>query len=328
MLNRANIQWSGKTLYNQVERGNVLFDCSVQRSLVWKIDKKRELIDSMLKNYPIPPFYFQKHENGKYDALDGKQRSNAIHGYIAGEYELQNLDPVIDDSGEEFDVNGLTFENLPEWAQDRIKEFSLTIYYFDSITEDEVAELFYRINNGKPLSSIELTRVKAKSLVAFQRLANANCIAESITDNGKLRYNDENTAMQAYTICYQDQPDFSTKPFREFIESAEVTEEQEKRLLSAMDYVHYAMVTLNTEDKEQARTFRHMKSRTHLVSCIWLAFQTMESMTKDEYSDMVHNFFGTTTTASMDNEYNIACKAGSARKEAISRRLNALRKLY
>lgn len=32
MLKKANIQWSGKTLANQIKNGMVLFDCAVQRN--------------------------------------------------------------------------------------------------------------------------------------------------------------------------------------------------------------------------------------------------------------------------------------------------------
>lgn len=223
MLKKANIQWSGKTLRNQIEKGQVSFDCAVQRNPVWDMSRKSLLIHSMIEGYPIPPFYFARKDNGKYDALDGQQRSLSIKGYLDGEFPLSDDTPqVIDENGFPVTVSGLKFSELPEWAQDNIKDYSLTIYYFEGITEEEIAELFFRINNGKPLTSVELTRVKAKSILKFREIAKHEMIAGAITEAGKRRYNDENVAMQAWALCFSDCRDFTTKGFRPLIESAAV----------------------------------------------------------------------------------------------------------
>lgn len=227
MLKKANIQWSGKTLRNQIEKGQVSFDCAVQRNPVWDVSRKSLLIHSMIEGYPIPPFYFARRDDGKYDALDGQQRSLAIKGYLDGEFPLsEDMPAVTDENGYPVIITGMMFPELPEWAQDNIKDYSLTIYYFEGITEEEIAELFFRINNGKPLTSVELTRVKAKSILKFQEIAKHEMIAGAITEAGKRRYNDENVAMQAWALCFSDCRDFTTKGFRPLIESAAVTEEQ------------------------------------------------------------------------------------------------------
>lgn len=326
MLNRSNMQWSGKTLSNQIKKGAVLFDCAVQRSFVWDITKKRMLIDSMLRNYPINALYFNRMDGGKYDALDGKQRSNAIQSFINNEYTLDNLELFYSDDNEEFNANGLKFEELPKWMQDQIAEYSITIYYFDGITEEEVAEFFYRINNGKPLSSIELTRVKANSLDKFQRVAALPAIADAISDKGKLKYNDETVAMQAWEICFTDNPDFTTAKFRDVIQAATVTEEQVERLTDACGYVSDYLRTLNTDDKDGAKIYKRIRSKTHLVSAIYLANRVLDKMTSDEYGKKLDVFFRCNET-SINPDYNAACRSGSARDTAIATRKAALDKL-
>jgi hypothetical protein len=163
MIKKANIQWSAKQLTKGIEKGTINFDNSVQRGYCWDNNRKSLLIHSMIEGYPIPAFYAAKNEIG-YDMLDGKQRSNAISEYINNRYAITALPEVTTEAGETIDINGLTFEQLPEELQDRIKDYSLTVYYFDGITDDEVNEMFFRLNNGKPLTAIELTRVKAKSI--------------------------------------------------------------------------------------------------------------------------------------------------------------------
>lgn len=326
MLNRSNMQYSGKKLANQVRAGNVLFDCTVQRSFVWDITKKRMLIDSMLRNYPINALYFNRRGDGKYDALDGKQRSNAIRGFIDGEYTLDNLEPFYNENNEEFDANGLKFEELPKWMQDQICDYSITIYYFDGITDEEVAEFFYRINNGKPLSAIELTRVKAGALDKFQRIAALPAIADAISDKGKLRYNDETVAMQAWAICFMTNPDFTTAKFRDVIQEAEVSEDQVQRLTDACDYVSAYLRTLNTDDKDGARIYKRVRSKTHLVSAIYLANKVLDKMTAEEFGEKLDVFFRGNET-SISPEYNAACRSGSARDTAIATRKAALDRL-
>lgn len=323
MLNRSNMQWSGKTLSNQIKKGAVLFDCAVQRSFVWDITKKRMLIDSMLRNYPINALYFNRMDGGKYDALDGKQRSNAIQSFIDNEYTLDNLEPFYSDDNEEFNANGLKFEELPKWMQEQIAEYSITIYYFDGITEEEVAEFFYRINNGKPLSSIELTRVKANSLDKFQRVAALPTIADAISDKGKLKYNDETIAMQAWAICFLENPDFTTAKFRDVIKGADVTENQVERLTDACHYVSAYLRTLNTDDKDGARIYKRIRSKTHLVSAIYLANKVLDVMTAEEFGEKLDVFFRGNET-SISPEYNAACRSGSARDTSILARKTAL----
>ena len=63
-------------------------------------------------------------EDGVYDSLDGKQRSNTISEYLHDEFALSTDTPaVVDDNGGVEDVSGLYFSQLPEWARDRIKDY-------------------------------------------------------------------------------------------------------------------------------------------------------------------------------------------------------------
>lgn len=325
MLKKANIQWSGKTLCNQIEKGQVLFDCAVQRNPVWDLSRKSLLIHSMIEGYPIPPFYFARRSDKRYDALDGLQRSTAISEFLREEYVLtEDTPPIMDEDRNPIDVDGRKMSELPEWAQDNIKDYSLTIYYFEDITDDEISELFFRINNGKPLTSIELTRVKAKCLKQFQQIAAHELIASSVTDAGKKRYTDENIAMQAWMLCFCDTKDFSTKVFRPCIESADVTKEQIKEIFSAMDSVLAVCNSLDASVKENKRVLKKIKTRSHLVSIIYLALQFVRAgRPQDEFRETIYKFFDCTKT-STSKDYNDSVGGGSARPEKIRMRVHAL----
>ena len=325
MLKKANIQWSGKTLRNQIEKCQVSFECAVQRNPVWDISRKSLLIHSMIEGYPIPPFYFARRNDGKYDALDGQQRSLAIKGYLDGEFLLsEDTPPVTDENGYPVTVAGLGFAELPEWIQDNIKDYSLTIYYFEDITEEEIAELFFRINNGKPLTSVELTRVKAKSILKFQEIARHEMISEAITEAGKRRYNDENVAMQAWTLCFSECRDFTTKGFRPFIESAGVTKEQGREIGQALDWVKAGCDLLNPEEKADKRVLKKIKTRSHLVSCTYVALQALRAgKSAEELKEVLYKFFDSNQT-SVSEIYNKSVGSGSAKPDKVQSRIKVL----
>lgn len=325
MLKKANIQWSGKTLRNQIEKGQVSFDCAVQRNPVWDMFRKSLLIHSMIEGYPIPPFYFARRNDGKYDALDGQQRSLAIKEYLDGDFKLSDDTPMVtDENGYPVAIAGMVFPELPEWAQDNIKDYSLTIYYFEGITEEEIAELFFRINNGKPLTSVELTRVKAKSILRFQEIARHEMITEAITEAGKRRYNDENVAMQAWTLCFSNCRDFMTKVFRPFIESAEVTEEQVQEIGQALDCVKAVCDLLNPEEKADKRVLKKIKTRSHLVSCTYVALKALRAgKSVDELKAVLYRFFDSNQT-SVSEIYNKSVGSGSAKPDKVQSRVQVL----
>lgn len=325
MLKKANIQWSGKTLRNQIEKGQVSFECAVQRNPVWDISRKSLLIHSMIEGYPIPPFYFARRNDGKYDALDGQQRSLAIKGYLDGEFLLsEDTPPVTDENGYPVTVVGQEFTELPEWIQDNIKDYSLTIYYFEDITEEEIAELFFRINNGKPLTSVELTRVKAKSILKFQEIAKHEMIAGAITEAGKRRYNNENVAMQAWTLCFSECRDFTTKGFRPFIESAVVTKEQVQEIGQALDCVKAICDLLNPEEKADKRVLKKIKTRSHLVSCTYVALKALRvGVSTKELKEVLYKFFDSNQT-SISEIYNKSVGSGSAKPDKVQSRVQVL----
>lgn len=331
-MTRANIQWSAKTLINYMKKGKVNFDNAVQRGLVWDKDKKSLLIHSMLYGYAIPAMYFTK-ENGIYDSLDGKQRSNAIAEYLNGEFALTENTPSIVDEGVEtengeepsmLEISGMKFEDLPEWAQDRIKDYSLTIYYFEDVSESEIREMFRRLNNGKPLTAVELTRVNTPCLIDFQQLASHDAIQSVVTDAAKKRFTDENIAMQIYHMSTEENPDFSTKSFREWARNVRVDDRIMENLNAALDVYYEFYNSLDTT--EEKKIIRSVKTRTHFVSCAYYCYLALqEEKTQDEINNALRDFFSGKPTTS--EEYNSTVGSGSAKPTAVQTRQRIMQEL-
>ncbi|MDZ7823558.1 MAG: DUF262 domain-containing protein [Ahrensia sp.] len=83
-----------------------------QRPPVWSRKQKQLLMDTILRNYDIPKFYWRsvKRSDGiQYEVIDGQQRLRAIWEFAADGYPLaKDIDPV-----KGFNVSGNVFSQLP-----------------------------------------------------------------------------------------------------------------------------------------------------------------------------------------------------------------------
>lgn len=152
------------------------FDASYQRkSDVWAEDKKSFLIDSILKNYPIPAIFMRPivDNNGKtkYDIVDGKQRLQAIISFIEEDIPLTTYfaeDRFLDEQSRNLAENiaGKKFEDIKKekGSGDYVKQFwtyALQIEYLYEDDLDLVSSVFDRLNrNGEPLNPQELRNAK------------------------------------------------------------------------------------------------------------------------------------------------------------------------
>lgn len=328
MITKMNIQWSTSTLARQIDANKVNFELAVQRGNVWNNQRDSLLIHSMMAGYPIPAFYFSRNEDKVYEALDGKQRSHAIYEYYKGNYKLHATTPSVKmEDGSEIEVAGLTFDELPDELQSIVKDYSLTIYYFDGITQDDIDEIFYRINNGKPLTAIELTRVKAQSLDKFQRIAKHPAILSATTESGRLKYADEQIVMQIWVMLYSGNPSFMTKTFRPEIENADVTDEQEIEITNALDYL--SNLYENVEESGNKKLLRKIKTKTHLVSLAYMAYLAQsKDIDVDQYIEKAIEFFTTEDgETSTSDAYNSSIGAGSAKPEMVRIRMDEIKEM-
>lgn len=124
-----------------------------QRPAVWSTSQKQLLIDTILRQYDVPKFYWRKigSKPDLYDVVDGQQRLRAIWGFLSGEYKLaRNADPIEDD-----EIAGLGYEELPDDLRMALDTYALDIVILEETDEDEVREMFLRLQNGTSLKAQE-----------------------------------------------------------------------------------------------------------------------------------------------------------------------------
>lgn len=150
--------------YRNYSDGKFLVNRKYQRKLVWTVDEKEYLIDSIIKGLPIPLILLAQTDDGKLEIIDGLQRLNAIISFIENRYSIDNL---------YFDVNQSSrakqaseagiFEPIIEKELllspqicANILDYQLAITVYPSSDENEITDIFRRINSGgKQLSPQE-----------------------------------------------------------------------------------------------------------------------------------------------------------------------------
>ena len=318
-MTKANISWNINQIVKGMTNGTIRFDNAIQRGYVW--DKKRAslLIDSVLREYPVPPIFTIKTEEkikvkskevSVYDCIDGKQRSTTFKLFMENAFKLEGLEPIIQSDGSEIDINGLTFEELDEEMQDAIKSYTMTVYYFSDITDEEVAEMMSRLNNGKVLTGTENARIKAKQLDTIKELASHNLLTNYLTEKAIKGYVNEDIIIK-FALLLSEQTELSNKNVREAYETYSFGESICKSINDTMDFVLEA-IEESTDDK---KIIKRMTSKANLITILYVAHEYLVNGNSDvsEFADRLAEFFNGTEGATISEDYNDACTNGTMR---------------
>lgn len=139
--------------------GQLDLDPPYQRRSVWNRDFKQFFIDTILRNYPVPPIFVNMEvlEDGTnlYHVVDGKQRLLSILEFLKDEF------PISRRSYSPPNLAGKYFSQLEESTQKRFYSYFLRLEYFTGITDETVTEIFDRFNrNVQRLNAQELRHAK------------------------------------------------------------------------------------------------------------------------------------------------------------------------
>jgi hypothetical protein len=161
--------WPLRSTHGIRERINTNPD--FQRPAVWGRSQKQLLVDTILRDYDIPKLYWRKVSSkpDKYDVVDGQQRLRAIWGFFDGEFPLaKDAEPI---DGEV--VANLRYEQLPDDLRMRFDVYALDIVVLEESDEDEVRDMFLRLQNGTSLKAQEKRNAYAGEMRDFvHQLAN------------------------------------------------------------------------------------------------------------------------------------------------------------
>lgn len=142
-----------------------------QREFVYDKKQREAVIDTVSKDFPLNVMYWAVREDGRYEVIDGQQRTISICQYVAGDFSHK------------FSGHWMYFNNLQEDQQEQILNYKLMIYLCEG-EDSEKLEWFKTINiAGEKLTEQELRNaVYSGSWVsdAKRYFSKTNCPAYTI----------------------------------------------------------------------------------------------------------------------------------------------------
>ena len=145
-----------QALVKAMDKNAILLNHKLQRSEgQWNKKAKTDLIDSLLRKYPINPSYGIKEDN-VISIIDGVQRLSTVRDFLSDKFTLSKDMEAVIVNGEEKSLAGLKFSKLDDDTKDAILNSELQIYELTDCTEKDVREIFRRQNAGKPLNPKQL----------------------------------------------------------------------------------------------------------------------------------------------------------------------------
>lgn len=139
--------------YNELEgkglfglSGNLVIQPEYQRNYLYaQENKEADVINSILKGYPLGLIYFNTTADGKFEVLDGQQRITSIGRFVTGKFSIKDTNN-----------NPLYFNNMPHDLREKIESTKLLVYECDG-SETEIKNWFKTINiSGIALNEQEL----------------------------------------------------------------------------------------------------------------------------------------------------------------------------
>ncbi|MBA7533985.1 hypothetical protein ES705_26231 [subsurface metagenome] len=169
-------------LVNIIDQKKVDLNPEYQRNFIWSPRDQSDLIDTILKKYPIPNFFMYEDSEEAFEMVDGQQRSKTIFRFVKGLIQSSK------DSGK---------LNFTDCDQEGILNYKLPFVIMRELdSKDSLKDFYVLINKkGKHLNIPEVNKSEffdtnflkfANELLNYQNLINLDLFTEA----ARIRMND------------------------------------------------------------------------------------------------------------------------------------------
>ncbi len=182
-----------ESIVNKIDRNQLKLEAEFQRGEVWDSKKRKKLIDTILRGWPIPPVIFLRTDGQELEILDGLQRITTIYNFMKKQLRAPKIDGSIEPNNsliqslDDYTFNQLANSNMSEHRTivNRIYSTAISVYIIDSNNPEEIAELFNRFNSPLSLNTVEKrnayfgatrTQIKELALSFINEGADSNSI--------------------------------------------------------------------------------------------------------------------------------------------------------
>ncbi|KAH7886787.1 hypothetical protein F5I97DRAFT_1050037 [Phlebopus sp. FC_14] len=150
-------QYTAKSLYDQIIDNAIDLDPEYQRDVVWNEEKQSGLIDSILRNYYIPPIIFavsfQDDGSELRTCIDGKQRLTSVQRFLDGQVHKDSF------TNEKLwfkpNITSPRRKLLPQYLRTQFLNKQVVCVEYTDLNDDQEREIFQRVQLGVALTPAE-----------------------------------------------------------------------------------------------------------------------------------------------------------------------------
>ena len=211
--------WNLKKLISLQEAGDLNLNPPYQRGDIWTPIAKRKLIGSIKLSYPLPAFFLSEVEEGKYEMVDGQQRTRAILGYHKGYFLDENKCSIQETNQKSF-----------------YEDYEIAVCVLKNTSREEVEDFYYRVNKfGTKLNRPEINKAyyyNKPQQQLVERLSDNEEFStlQLFTDSSLNRMNDADLVAELLTLQMLGNTDKKIQVDKKFYENDDFTELQAREL--------------------------------------------------------------------------------------------------
>jgi uncharacterized protein with ParB-like and HNH nuclease domain len=231
-----------------IEDDKINLNPSYQRNFIWSPKDQQMLLDSILKGYPLPNFFIYRKPDGKYEMVDGQQRSKTIFRFYKGKLTSSS------------ETNKKTFLTIDKRL---FLDYKLPIVIIKNLKHGESMSEFYVLINkkGKHLNIPEVQKSEFHDK-NFMKLANA-CLSHQkfinldlFTTASRTRMNDREYVQELLGFLKEgikDKKKYIEEVFKNDINDSEYVElfNQFKLIIDKIDKLNELFPIKNTRYKQK-----------------------------------------------------------------------------
>ncbi|KAH6894826.1 hypothetical protein BKA70DRAFT_1570628 [Coprinopsis sp. MPI-PUGE-AT-0042] len=176
--------YAAQALFDQMHNQDIDLDAEYQRDVVWPDAKQISLIDSIFRNFYVPPVIFatKQHDDGSETkiCIDGKQRLTSIRRFMDG--QIPHKDALTAEKWwfKESPPGQKARKVLPEKLRKTFANKQIVCVEYQDISEDDEREVFQRVQLGMALTPAEKLQVTNTHRSTFVR----SLVNKHIKDGG------------------------------------------------------------------------------------------------------------------------------------------------
>lgn len=323
----SNRRMTIKKIMKMMEKNQLNFDFPIQReSGQWSKEQKSLFIDSLIQGYDIPDIYIL--DKGKDSdelklVIDGNQRLHTCYEFYKDKFKMSKSMDDIEIDGVKHNISGLKYSELPQELQDCLNDYDIGVTVLNGLTEDEIEEQFYRLNNGSTFTKAQQANVKLGSEIALKvkDIEECNFLQNRAVFSNSQRKRGEVTSCVLQTLMLLTGFEYRNLGANEVLRFAEYFNENTdyKQLEYCKELFDKLWNVLPGYDKEFEKQFKKIHIPVLIMNLDAVSgLDVKHELTDEEYADFLSKWITLWCDTSGYEEF---CGAGSTSRTKVEGRI-------